>query len=91
MTVVFFALLGLQGIAFAVWAFFMFKTLFLLRRRAVARTGRSFIGPIAFLNEIRHWLAAPADRRDRVILFTALLLLVVLVAITSLGVSIPAE
>ena len=58
-------LLALGTALFAAWAFLMFRTLFLLRRRAEAESGRTFPGPGQAL---RHWgrfFRGEHDRRLR--------------------------
>ncbi|GGL66086.1 hypothetical protein [Wenxinia marina] len=55
----------LQGAAFLAWAALMFRTLFLLRRRAADRTGAMFPGPLTFLAEVRIWLRDPGERGPR--------------------------
>lgn len=58
-------LLILGGIAFALWTFIMFRTLFAMRRRVVARTGKSMPGPVDTLREWGIWLRDPAYRQER--------------------------
>lgn len=60
--------LTLQGAVFAVWAFWMFKVLFALRRRAVAETGRAFPGPGATLKQVADFLQVPEFASDRRVL-----------------------
>ena len=60
-----FLLLVLQGLAFAVWAFFFFRALFQIRRIAVRETGRFNPGPVSFLSAARVWMRDPATRITR--------------------------
>lgn len=57
--------LAVMGVLFLLWTVLMFRTLFQLRQRTVARTGQSFPGPITTLKEWRIWLTAPGDRTSR--------------------------
>lgn len=59
----FFLLLG--GVVFALWAFQLFRVLFMLRRRATARTGKNFPGPLDALKDWGGFLTAPEDTRAR--------------------------
>ena len=61
-------MLALQGVVFTVWAFWMFKVLFALRRRAVAETGRAFPGPGATLKQFADFLRVPEFAADRRVL-----------------------
>lgn len=54
-----------MGVLFLLWTVLMFRTLFRLRRRAIARTGQTIPGPISTLQEWRIWLTAPEDRTGR--------------------------
>ena len=70
--------LVISGLAFAMWAFLMLRTLFAMRCRAVARTGKTWPGPIDTLQEWGIWLRDPAfkqDRRQLLFLTLAVLLL----------------
>lgn len=67
--------LGLQVAVFVVWAALAFRTLFLLRSRAVSRSGRAIPGPLTFLNAMSDWLRDPAERRPRHLLAGATLLM----------------
>jgi hypothetical protein len=75
-------LLGLQGVVFAVWAYWMFRCLFRLRRRAVAETGSAFPGPGATLRSFAAFATLPDFARDRRIL---LVLTVTMFALIALG------
>ncbi len=55
----------LQGLVFIAWAWLMFRTLVLLRTRAVADTGATAPGPSQFIRQAARWLRAPEDRADR--------------------------
>ena len=61
-------LLGLQGIVFAAWTYWMFRCLFRLRRRAVAETGSAFPGLGATLRSFAAFATLPDHARDRRIL-----------------------
>ncbi|EAR52927.1 beta-ketothiolase [Oceanicola granulosus HTCC2516] len=76
--------LGLQGVVFLYWAALAFRTLFALRRRAVARTGRQFFGPVGFVNVTSEWLRDPATAEDRRWLAGASALLAALTTISAL-------
>lgn len=58
-------LLALQGLIFAVWAFLLFRTIFLLAHRARQKTGQAFSGPFATLSQWRNWLTCNEDRTAR--------------------------
>jgi hypothetical protein len=79
-------LLGVQGLVFALWAVLMFHTLFRLRRRAVARTGKTVPGVGDTLEGWRAFLTLPEFRGLRrllgavTVLMFALILLNVLMA-----------
>ena len=75
--------LGVQGVAFAVWAVLMFRTLFRLRARAVARSGRAVPGLSATLEAFGAFLHLPEYRDDRRALGAATGLMFVLIALTS--------
>lgn len=55
----------LTAIVFVMWAFSMFRTLFAMRRRASARTGKSLPGPIDTMTEWGIWLRMPEYQRER--------------------------
>jgi len=55
----------MSGLVFLMWAFSMFRVLFSLRRRAVARTGKTWPGPIDTLHEWGIWLREPDYQRER--------------------------
>ncbi|MEJ6392898.1 hypothetical protein V8J82_06520 [Gymnodinialimonas sp. 2305UL16-5] len=61
--------LALQTLVFIVWAIMMFRTLFTLRQRGEAETGRTFPSPGAFLTQLGYWLKSDEDRMDRKTLF----------------------
>ncbi len=73
----------LCGIAFALWTFVMFRTLFAMRRRVVARTGKSIPGPMDTLREWGFWLRDPVYRSERFRLLTLTLAVFVLAYLTS--------
>jgi hypothetical protein len=58
-------LLALGAVIFAAWAWLMFRTLFLIRKRAADETGRTFPGPGATLNHWGRFLKNPEDRTLR--------------------------
>ncbi len=72
--------LALQAVVFAVWAWLALRSLFRLRARAVARSGRPFPGLSATLEAFGSWLRAPqfAPERRRLGLVTLLLFAVML-------------
>jgi hypothetical protein len=68
-------LLTVQAVIFAIWAFLMFQTLFLLARRARRESGTVFPGVGATLTEWRVWLTSDADKAARTRLGTLTLLI----------------
>ena len=76
-------LLPLTSLAFAIWAFLMFRTLFAQRRRSGSRTGRMFPSLGDTLREWRHWLTAPDHKRDRWLLLIVTLVLFALIALNA--------
>lgn len=76
--------LVLMALVFIAWAWLMFRTLFLLRRRGEAETGAMFPGPMATMRQIGIWLRNPADRSDRRTLFFLTLVLVAMIAMQAL-------
>lgn len=68
-------LLSLQGLLFAVWGFLMFRTLFLLKRRARRDTGAALPGPLSALAQWRIFLTSREDRKARLLLGLVTLLL----------------
>lgn len=60
-----FALLSVQGLAFAAWAVFFFRALFQIRGIAARETGRFNPGPVSFLSAMRVWMRDPATRTTR--------------------------
>lgn len=70
------ALLILQGLVFALWAFTAFRILFHWRRKGAEMTGHPFQGPLTLIAVIRSWLRDPAERvwRWRLLLLTIALL-----------------
>ena len=78
--------LVLQGLVFLAWAGLMFRTLFLLRRRAEQDTGTTIPGPGQFLTQAGRWLRAPEDRSDRnTLAFLTFVLLVMTLSSVFLG------
>ncbi|MDO9524398.1 MAG: hypothetical protein Q7J57_02485 [Gemmobacter sp.] len=58
-------LLPIQGMIFVVWTFLMYRSLFRLRRRAVARSGQIFPGLSATLEAFGAFVTDPEFARDR--------------------------
>ena len=52
-------------VVFGMWAFSMFRLIFALCARAVARTGKDWPGPVDTLQEWRNWLRDPAFKQER--------------------------
>ena len=77
-------LLAVQGIVFALWGFLMFRTLFRLRARAVARSGQAFPGLGATLESFGAFLTDPVFARDRRLLGAVTLAMFALIALFSL-------
>jgi len=92
MTAPFLTLLVLQGAVFAVWAYFMFRTLFMLAARArdrdVAAGGSALPGPGAMLRGFAEFATSPHDRPAflRIAGLTAVLVFLTL-GIAAFGVS----
>ena len=76
------ALLGLLAVLFVAWAGLMFRALFLLRARAVQRSGSTFPGLGATLDSYGAFLTLPEFRRDRRILGALTLALFGMIAVT---------
>jgi hypothetical protein len=74
-------LLGVQGVVFALWAFWMFRCLFRLRRWAVAQSGSVFPGPVVTLRSFAGFATLPEYARDRRILLALTLVLFALIAL----------
>lgn len=70
--------LVLQGLVFIVWAFMMYRTLFLFRRRAAEETGQAFPSTGQFLKQAGRWLRSPEDRSERNTLFFLTAVLIVM-------------
>ena len=77
----------LTAIVFAMWAFSMFRTLFAMQRRAVARTGKTLPGPIDTLAEWGIWLRDPALGRERRQLLFQTIAMIALTTLLSLNLS----
>lgn len=73
--------LGLQALVFVVWAFLMYRNLFMLRRRAVDQTGRPFPGPVTTARGFADFVRRPEFRRDRNLLGLVTLALFVLIGL----------
>lgn len=70
----------LQGMVFAVWAWWAFRCLFRLRAQAVAETGLIVPGMRVTLRVFRGFVHLPEYRRDRLILLGLTVLLWVMIA-----------
>jgi hypothetical protein len=78
--------LVLQGLVFLAWAALMYRTMFLLRRRAVAETGNALPGPRQFIRQAGRWLRAPEDKSERsTLLFLTFVLLAMSLSSQLLG------
>lgn len=71
----FWMVLAVQTVAFAVWAYVAFSVLFHLRGRGEAMTGQPWNGPVVFLRAAGEWLRDPAEQRRRRLLFVLTLVL----------------
>lgn len=71
-------LLAVQGTVFALWTFLMFRTLFRLRRRAIAGGAGPMPGLTPTLAVWRQFLSFPAHRSERWLLGAVTLLLLAL-------------
>lgn len=74
-------LLALQSLVFAGWAFLMFRSLFRLRRRAVARSGKTFPGVFDTLEGWGAFLSLPEFQSDRRLLGAVTLLMFALIGL----------
>lgn len=86
MTALKIAMLALTALVFIAWAVTLFRTLFVIRRRASQRTGASLPGPIETLREWRLWLGDPMTRTDKLRL---LLLTIAMLALSVLNAFVP--
>ena len=86
MTTVQWLAFALGPIVFAAWAFFMYRTLFRLRRRGADMSGQTFPGLGETLRQWGNWLTSPEDQRDRRILGGLTLLMVLWIAWNALRV-----
>ena len=77
------AVLAIQAVVFALWAFLMFRALFRLRRRAVLRSGRAFPGLGDTLEGYAAFLRDPEFRTDRRVLGAVTLLMFALIALNA--------
>jgi hypothetical protein len=77
-------ILGIQSIVFAVWGYWAFRCLFLIRARAVKETGLILPGMGATLRAFRAFAVLPEHRRDKVILLLLTALLWALIAVFGL-------
>ncbi len=69
------AVLAVQGIVFAIWAYWMFRSLFLLRRAAIAETGRGYPGLRATLRQFGLFARSDQHQADRLVLVVLTLVL----------------
>ena len=76
------------AIVFAMWAFSMFRALFAMRRRTVARTGKTMPGPGDTLTEWRIWLREPDYRTERRQLFFQTIAVIALAALIGINLSV---
>ncbi|PWK59755.1 hypothetical protein [Roseicyclus mahoneyensis] len=74
----------LQSLVFLAWAILMYRTLFMLRRRAMEETGNAFPGPGQFITQVGRWLRAPEDRSDRSTLLFLTFVLFAMIATSAL-------
>ena len=75
------AVLALQGMVFAVWAFYAFRCLFKLRADAVAASGKLWPGPIASIRAFKGFVTMPKYGRDRRIMLALTVALFVLIGV----------
>lgn len=75
--------LGLQAVAFAVWTFFAFRTLFRLRARAVAASGQVFPGFGATLAAFAGFWRDPVHAPDRRAMGWSTVVMVVVMAVNA--------
>jgi len=78
-------LLAVQGAVFALWCFLMFRTLFRLRRHAIAKGAGPIPGVIPTLGAWRDFLTLPRFRGARRLLGAVTLLLLALSALHALN------
>lgn len=76
-----------SGLVFVMWAFSMFRTLFAMRRRVSARTGKALPGPVDTLTEWAIWLRAPRFRAERRQLLFQTVAMIALSVLLSLNLS----
>lgn len=55
----------MTALVFLMWAISMFSAIFAMRRRAVARTGKTLPGPMDTLKEWGIWFRDPAFKHER--------------------------
>lgn len=79
--------LSLQALIFVGWAFMMFRTMFLFRKRDLHQSGRMFHGPTGFAKQAEYWLRSEEDRRDRRLLLVFTLLLFASIALNALRIT----
>lgn len=78
------AVLGVQAVVFAVWAFHAFRVLFHLRARVVEESDRAFPGMAVTLRMFRAFAQEPRYARDRRLLLGLTLLLFALIGVFAL-------
>lgn len=65
--------LGLFGVVFIAWAYMMFRTMFLIRKRAAERTGKMFPGPLTALAEYKIFFTSAHDKNEKNLLLVTTL------------------
>ena len=81
----------LTAIVFVMWAFAVFRVTFGMRKRAAARTGKSFPGPVDTLREWGHWLRDPAYSKERRQLFFQTIAVIALSVLLSMNLATGGE
>lgn len=77
------------ALVFAMWALTLFRTLFALRRKASARTGKAFPGPLDSLREWGLWLRDPSLSAERRRLFVMTICVILLALLNFLSAGAP--
>ena len=74
-----------MGIVFLLWAWTMFRTLFLLRQRDTEGSGAMVQSTGGFLRQLGYWLRSPEDRADRktLLFLTAALAVMIVMQVMS--------
>ena len=76
--------LGLAGVVFAAWAYMMFRTMFLIRKRAAERTGKMFPGPLTALEEYKIFFTSENDKKEKNLLLVTTLGVLVTTALATM-------